>query len=117
MHFTLIAAALVTALAAAGPAGAAGSAAADVPQPWAETSAPAASTPKPRAAGRQAAVPARADVVPLASGEAAGSVARPRRLAKNRQQVRREARASHGQRRSADGWEQLGGEAGTRSRP
>lgn len=92
----------------------------EVPQPWIESSSTPPATPAPQPRRRTAkpkpAPRVEAPVV-VGAGEAAGSVERPRTSATTRAQVQREARASRNQRRTPDGWEQVGGEGGTRSGP
>ena len=120
MHCRLImASVVVAALVVCGPADAAAGAASDIPQPWAETGgAQSPAAPKPRDVAKPAKAAQRTDGAALPrSGEASSGAVPPRRSVRTREQVRREARASQHNRRSADGWEHLGGEAGTRSRP
>lgn len=110
-------AAVFAALAFAGsPASAApaGPAASEVAQPWAETSSMPKATPAQKRAGggKQQRPAERAGAARVIdSGEASGSVDRPQGFVKTRAQVRQEARAARGSRRTADGWEQVGGES------
>lgn len=71
-----------------------------------------------RAEVKQQALAARSNAAAAADvGEASGSAERPRTSATTREKVRQEARAARNERIASDGWQQVGGEGGTRSVP